>query len=166
MFLVRTATVHGLNIELQFVSQRIKDIEDLLGQFTGWCENERGRTAWFSFLSHSQERQSESESFAGARRCSTANISTQHCIRNRFPLNFKRFNDSLLLEGIDQKWFNSKIFKRYHRLTPTDGRHPALFDTTSRKSRCFVDSSAVGSAPNKHGYGVAAAQTQRHNTRF
>jgi hypothetical protein len=29
-----------------------------------------------------------------------------------------------------------------------------------------VDSRDVGSAPNKHGYGVAATQTQRYNTRL
>ena len=82
---------------------------DLLGQLASRCQDEGGRQVWLGTSAARYERQSEGQGLARPGRCPATDISTEHSIGNRFPLNLERLGYALLFQQVNQTALDAEV---------------------------------------------------------
>jgi len=64
---------------------------------------------WIGWLTAGDERQAECEGLPRPRRGTTADVLSEHYVRDGFSLNFERFGYPLSLKNLDQTRLNAEV---------------------------------------------------------
>ena len=105
------APVHGCNAAVSHLRQRVEFSADLFGKLAGGGEDQTCRCMRLCVLEACDHRNSEGECLAGARGCSSENVTAGESVWDRRRLDFKRRENAIFFQHGNEVTRYAKIGK-------------------------------------------------------